>query len=69
MIATHHEAILFAACGPSEGLPVVIEIVDKSDRIAAFIPKLDQMVSDGMVTLEKVNVLIYRHNAGGTPSS
>ncbi|MGD9633820.1 MAG: DUF190 domain-containing protein [Pirellulales bacterium] len=48
----------------SEDLPMVIEIVDKPERIAAFLPKLDEMVADGMVTLEKVNVLIYRHNAG-----
>jgi uncharacterized protein len=48
----------------SEDLPMVIEIVDKSERINEFLPKLDEMVSDGLVTLEKVNVLIYRHNGG-----
>jgi uncharacterized protein len=48
----------------SEDLPMIIEIVDKPERIAAFLPKLDEMVSDGLVTLEKVNVLIYRHNGG-----
>jgi len=47
----------------SEDLPMVIEIVDQPERIAAFLPKLDEMVSEGLVTLEKVNVLIYRHNA------
>jgi len=47
----------------SEDLPIVIEIVDKPDRIAAFIPTLDKMVSEGMVTLEKVNVLLYRHQS------
>lgn len=47
----------------SEDLPIVIEIVDQPDRIAAFVPTLDQMVTEGLVTLEKVNVLIYRHNA------
>ena len=49
----------------SEDLPIVIEIVDKPERILEFLPKLDEMVTDGMVTLEKVNVLIYRHNATG----
>ena len=47
----------------SEDLPMVIEIVDKPERIQAFLPTLDEMVTEGMVTLEKVNVLIYRHNA------
>jgi uncharacterized protein len=49
----------------SEDLPMVIEIVDKPESIQAFLPTLDQMVTEGMVTLEKVNVLIYRHNATG----
>jgi len=51
----------------SEDLPMVIEIVDKPEQIQAFLPTLDQMVTEGMVTLEKVNVLIYRHNAAEPP--
>ena len=47
----------------SEDLPLVIEIVDKPERIASFLPTVDQMVTEGMVTLEKVNILVYRHNA------
>ena len=49
----------------SEDLPIVIEIADRADRIEAFLPKLDEMVADGMVTLEKVQVIAYR--AGKTP--
>jgi PII-like signaling protein len=41
-------------------LPVVIEIVDEAGRIEAFTPLLDEMVSEGMVTLEKVRVIAYR---------
>jgi uncharacterized protein len=44
----------------SEDLPVVIEIVDEAPRIEAFIPQLDEMVTEGMVTLEKVRVIAYR---------
>jgi PII-like signaling protein len=44
----------------SEDLPVVVEIVDKADRIEAFLPALDEMVDEGMVTLEKVRVIAYR---------
>lgn len=44
----------------SEDLPVVIEIVDKEEKIQAFLPELDRMVPDGLVTLEKVRVIMYR---------
>ena len=44
----------------SESLPMVIEIVDEPEKIAAFLPELDAMIGEGMVTLEKVNVIIYR---------
>jgi len=44
----------------SEDLPIVIEIVDSKDRIDGFIPCIDEMVSDGLVTLEPVQVLKYR---------
>ncbi len=47
----------------SENLPVVIEIVDTSERIEAFLPVLDEMVQEGLVTLEKVKVMAYRHSA------
>lgn len=44
----------------SEDLPVLIEIVDKEDKINAFLPELDKMLGDGLVTLEKVRVIRYR---------
>jgi uncharacterized protein len=43
----------------SEDLPLVIEIVDSEDRIDAFLPVLDGMMTSGLVTLEKVQVLQY----------
>lgn len=46
----------------SEDLPVLIEIVDKEERITAFLPELDKMVADGLVTLEKVHVIKYQGN-------
>jgi PII-like signaling protein len=48
----------------SEDLPVLIEIVDKEEKIDAFLPELDKMLGDGLVTLEKVRVITYR--AGGS---
>jgi PII-like signaling protein len=43
----------------SEDLPVLIEIVDKEQKINAFLPELDKMESDGLITLEKVHVIKY----------
>ena len=43
----------------SEDLPLVIEIVESEERIRAFLPVLDGMMSSGLVTLEKVQVLQY----------
>lgn len=44
----------------SEDLPMVIEMVDSEPKIMAFLPHLDEMVKEGLVTLEKVNVIMYR---------
>jgi uncharacterized protein len=44
----------------SEDLPVVIEIVDTQANIDAFVPKLDEMMGDGLVTIEKVRILRYK---------
>jgi len=47
----------------SEDLPVVIEIVDTPERIDEVLPLLDEMIGEGMVTVERVDVIAYR----GTP--
>jgi PII-like signaling protein len=47
----------------SEDLPMVIEIVDAPEKIAAFLPDLDMMIGEGLVTLERIRVIMYRHNA------
>jgi uncharacterized protein len=44
----------------SEDLPVILEIVDSEDKINQFIPSIDSMVAEGLITLEKVNVIMYR---------
>ena len=48
----------------SQDLPIVIEIVDSQEKIDAFLPVIDGMMSSGLVTLEKVRVLQY-----GNPNS
>jgi PII-like signaling protein len=47
----------------SEDLPIIIEIVDNADKIEALLPVIDEMVGEGLVTLEKVRILQYRHGA------
>ena len=46
----------------SEDLPIIIEIVDSEEKINAFLPHLDEMVKEGLITLEKAQVILYRAN-------
>jgi len=41
-------------------LPIVIECVETQEKIDEILPELDQMVTGGLITLEKVNVITYR---------
>ncbi|MBV9023031.1 MAG: DUF190 domain-containing protein [Streptomycetaceae bacterium] len=43
----------------SENLPVAIVIVDTEERVRAFLPHLDELVSEGLVTLEECEVIRY----------
>ncbi len=52
----------------SEDLPLVIEIVDTEDKIKAFLPILDSMMPSGLVTLEKVQVLLYGEDVKHAPA-
>ena len=44
----------------SEDLPMIIEIVDSLERIEKFLPVLDALIKDGLVTIEKIRVIHYR---------
>ncbi len=44
----------------SEDLPMVVEIVDSLEKVKAFMPQLDEMIKDGLVTLEEVKVIHYK---------
>jgi len=48
----------------SEDLPIVIEIVDGREKIDELMPHIDEMVTEGLVTLERVEVIKYRADAG-----
>jgi hypothetical protein len=51
----------------SEALPIVVEIVDRPDHIAAFMPTLDKMVGEGMMTIQNVNTIQYRQHGSDQP--
>jgi PII-like signaling protein len=44
----------------SMDLPIVIEIVDSEEKVREFLPLLDEMIAGGLVTLERVQALVYR---------
>ncbi len=43
----------------SDDLPLVIEIVDQADPIDNFIPILDTLIGEGLITLEKIQIITY----------
>ena len=45
----------------SEDLPIVIEIVDTQAKLERLLPFLDEVVEEGLVTIEMAQVLVYKH--------
>ena len=56
----HHRMHTAKVLRLSEDLPVVVEIVDEAEKIEAFLPELEEIVDEGLVTLEAVRVIGYR---------
>ncbi|HTT33597.1 MAG TPA: DUF190 domain-containing protein [Methylomirabilota bacterium] len=44
----------------SQDLPLIVEVVEYTERIEQILPRLDEMVGGGLITLEKVRVILYR---------
>lgn len=44
----------------SQDLPIIVEVVEYTDRIEKILPRLDEMVEGGLITLEKVRVILYK---------
>jgi PII-like signaling protein len=51
----------------SDDLPVVIEIIDAEDRIMSILPRVEAMMGDGLITLEDLDVWLYRAQARAAP--
>jgi len=56
----HHRLHTAKVLRLSEDLPVVVEIVDAPEKVDAFLPTLDELVDEGLVTVEPVRVIGYR---------
>ena len=41
-------------------MPVIVEVVESEERIQALLPELDRMIGGGLITLERVRVILYR---------
>lgn len=48
----------------SSDLPVVVEVVETQEKLEALLPKIDEMMDGGMVTMEKATVIRYSHRKG-----
>ncbi len=58
---------LFGRSGPYGDLPVLILIVDERERIAAFLPQLDELIGDGLAVLDDIEAIAHRagdHDSG-----
>ncbi|WP_287154983.1 DUF190 domain-containing protein [Candidatus Solincola tengchongensis] len=48
----------------SEDLPVVIQVIDREERIRSVLPVIDELVKEGLVTVQDLDVMIYRAEEG-----
>ncbi len=46
----------------SADLPLIVEVVDSQEKINAIMPRIDEMMGGGMITLEKATVIRYSHD-------
>lgn len=60
-----HAARIFDLTGD---LPVIVEVVDTEERIRALLPLLDEMVGEGLVTLESVEIIRYGRDGAAAPT-
>jgi PII-like signaling protein len=52
----------------SEDVPIVVEVMDQAEKITAFLPTLDALVAEGLVTVERVRTISYRREIGANPN-
>ncbi|TCK03403.1 DUF190 domain-containing protein [Phorcysia thermohydrogeniphila] len=60
-IGSHSELKTFSVWRLSQNLPVVVEIIDREEKIKEFLKVIDSIIEEGLVVLEDVEVISYRH--------
>jgi len=60
-MGAHSKISSFNILSLSQKLPVIIEIIDKEDKIMSFLRTAELMISEGLVTLSDVEVISYKH--------
>ncbi len=60
-IGSHSELKTFTVWRLSQELPIVIEIIDSKEKIEEFLKVVDQVIEEGLIVLEDVEVISYRH--------
>ena len=60
-IGAHSELRTFSVWRLSQNLPVVVEIIDREEKVREFLEVLDEVLEEGLVVLEDVEVVTYRH--------
>ncbi len=45
----------------SEDLPIVVVIIDEPEKIDAFLPQVQELVTEGLMTLDDVEVVLHRY--------
>lgn len=59
----HHRLHAAHPFSLSEDLPVVVELVDRPDKIDAFLPVLERMMTGGLITTQQVRMQLFGHGA------
>jgi len=60
-IGAHSQLKTFTVWRLSQDLPVVIEIIDREEKVREFLKVIDGVIEEGLVVLEDVEVIVYRH--------
>lgn len=60
-IGAHSELRTFSVWRLSQNLPIVIEIIDSEEKIRKFLNVIDEIIEEGLIVLEDVEVVSYRH--------
>lgn len=60
-MGAHSEIETFSVWSLSQKLPIIIEIIDREDKIREFIKTLDGIIEEGLITLVDTEVISYKH--------